>query len=206
MVSAGAVCIDRYEASVWSSPTGGTQYGVVADDYPCSDSGQDCTNIYARSVPGVTPSRYITYFQAQQALANSGKRLPSNGEWQQVVAGTPDPGSNPGPEDCNTSSVGPVASGSRDSCVSDAGVNDMVGNLWEWMADWAPASTASPGWGAFSDDYMSALSGASTFDQGPGALIRGGSWADSAGAGPFSIIGFRLPSYWSGSIGFRGAR
>ncbi len=25
MVKAGSVCIDRYEASVWSSPTGGTQ-------------------------------------------------------------------------------------------------------------------------------------------------------------------------------------
>src|SRR5690242_6490892 len=28
MVKAGPVCIDRYEVSVWSSPTGGTQYGT----------------------------------------------------------------------------------------------------------------------------------------------------------------------------------
>ena len=34
MVAAGAVCIDRYEVSVWSSPTGGTQYGVGSDNYP----------------------------------------------------------------------------------------------------------------------------------------------------------------------------
>ena len=48
MVSAGAVCVDKYEVSVWSSPTGGTQYGATADDYPCNDNGQDCTAIYAR--------------------------------------------------------------------------------------------------------------------------------------------------------------
>ncbi|MPZ91072.1 MAG: hypothetical protein GEU68_05495 [Actinobacteria bacterium] len=52
--------------------------GVSSDDYPCNDNGQNCKGkIYARSVAGVTPSRYITWFQAQQALANSGKRLPT---------------------------------------------------------------------------------------------------------------------------------
>ncbi len=61
----------------------------------CADNGQGCKAgtagaIYARSVPGVTPSRFITYFQAQQALANSGKRLPSNAEWQQAVVSTSD--------------------------------------------------------------------------------------------------------------------
>jgi formylglycine-generating enzyme required for sulfatase activity len=206
MVRAGAVCIDRYEVSVWSSPTGGTQYGVSRDDYPCNDNGQGCTDIYARSVPGVSPSRFITYFQAQQALANSGKRLPSNGEWQQAVAGTPDPGNNPLAEDCNTNSVGPVPTGSRGDCVSDAGVNDMVGNLWEWVADWGPVATNSAGWGTFSSDYMFAFSGASTVEQGPGVLQRGGGYADGDGAGPFSILGFHLPSFWSGSVGFRGAR
>ena len=30
MVTVGPTCIDRYEASVWSSPTGGTQYGVTS--------------------------------------------------------------------------------------------------------------------------------------------------------------------------------
>src|SRR5262245_3658995 len=129
MVSAGAVCIDKYEVSVWSSPTGGTQYGATADDYPCNDNGQNCNNIYARSVPGVTPSRSITWFQAQQALANSGKRLPSNAEWQQAVAGTPDPGTDNGTTDCNVSTGSFVNTGSRSSCISNWGANDMVGNL-----------------------------------------------------------------------------
>ena len=214
MVSAGAVCIDKYEASVWSSPTGGTQYGASSDDYPvaCTDTGQGCKagtagEIYARSVPGVTPSAFITYFQAQQALANVGKRLPSNAEWQQAVAGSPDPGPDNGTTDCKTAgAASPVNTGSRSACVSNFGANDMVGNLWERVADWVPASNAAPGWGGFSDDSMG-LSGASTTAQGPGALIRGGGFGDGAAAGPFAVLGSFQPSDpLIGVFGFRGAR
>src|SRR5262249_5421636 len=131
MVRAGAVCIDKYEASVWSSPTGGTQYGVNSANYPCNNNGQDCKGkIFARSVAGVTPSRYITWYQAQQALANVGKRLPTNAEWQQAVAGTPE-------GQCNTSDGVVQATGSFTDCVSDWGAYDMVGNLAEWVGDWA---------------------------------------------------------------------
>jgi Sulfatase-modifying factor enzyme 1 len=205
MVKVGPTCIDRYEDSVWSKPNGGTQYGVSSADYPCNANGNDCKGrIYARSVPGVTPSRDITWFQAEQALANSGKRLPTNDEWQQAAAGTPDPGASPGTHDCNTSGGITVATGSRANCVSAWGVNDMVGNLSEWVARWVAAPTASPGWGTFSDDRMS-LSGASTTEQGPAALIRGGSWGFGASAGVFAVD-WSLPSGTDNDIGFRGAR
>jgi Sulfatase-modifying factor enzyme 1 len=203
MVSAGSVCIDKYEVSVWSSPTGGTQYGVNGDDYPCGDNGQDCDNIYARSVPGVTPSRFITYFQAQQALANVG--------WQQAVAGTPDPGASPGPEDCATNEGGlgpPVITGSRDNCVSRFGASDMVGNLWEWVADdWVPAPSAAPGWGTLSDDVMG-IAGAQTVAEGPGVVVRGGSFQGGASAGPLAVAASvgGLPLGGGDTAGFRGAR
>ena len=203
MVRAGSVCIDKYEASVWSSPAGGTQYGVSSDDYPCSNLGQNCSNIYARSLPGVTPSRFITYFQAQQALANSGKRLPTNAEWQQAVASTPDD-TGAGTTPCNTRGSGPVNTGSATGCVSRFGAHDMVGNLSEWVADWGPASTGCPGWGT-SDDLM-CLSGASTTVQGPGALLRGGVFFDGAGTGPLAVTGSDRPANSSPGYGFRGAR
>jgi formylglycine-generating enzyme required for sulfatase activity len=211
MVAAGPVCIDRYEVSVWSSPTGGTQFGVGGtDDYPCDDDGQNCTNIYARSVPGVRPSGTITWFQAQQALANVGKRLPSSAEWQQAAAGTPDAGTDNGTSDCNTDSAADsVDTGSRTACVSRFGAFDMVGNVWEWVADWVPSSTACPGWGSFgnfsTDDSM-CLAGASTATGGPGALIRGGAFDSGIGGGPFSVNARDFHPQDAGSItGFRGA-
>jgi len=211
MVAVGGFCIDKYEASVWNSPSGGTQYGAATDDYPCTDNGQNCTTIYARSVSGVMPSQYMTWFQAQQACQNVGKRLPTNAEWQQAVAGSPDPGGNNGTTDCNTDAAGAaVNTGSRSSCKSAAGAFDMVGNLWEWVADWVPKSTTCPFWGAFSDDvhcFAGADTGANT---GPGALLRGGDFNDDTYAGPLAVGGgiqpFTLGGGLFNGVGFRCAR
>ena len=202
MIRVGGVCIDKYEASIWDAPVGGNQ---ITGAIPCSANGQDCDNIWARSVVDVLPRASITWFQAQAALANSGKRLPTNAEWQMAVLGTPDPGGSPGSEDCNTSSSGPEVTGERANCVSRWGHHDMVGNLWEWVADWVPAATACPGWGAFSDDSM-CLSGASTTAQGPGALLRGHDFGGGSGAGPFAVSGLAQPSSSLAFFGFRGAR
>jgi formylglycine-generating enzyme required for sulfatase activity len=149
----------------------------------------------------VTPSRFITYFQAQQALANVGKRLPSNAEWQQAVAGTPDS------TDCNvfTFPLMVRSTGASPDCVSNFGANDMGGNVHERVGDWVPASTSCPGWGTFSDDLM-CLSGASTIATAPGALYRGGHFGGSTNAGPFAIEGEVPPTSSQDSIGFRGAR
>ncbi|MEK6328364.1 MAG: SUMF1/EgtB/PvdO family nonheme iron enzyme [Actinomycetota bacterium] len=198
MVKVGSFCIDRYEASVWSSPTGGTQYGVNSDNYPCHNNGQNCTNIYARSVAG-TPSRFITWFQAQQALANSGKRLPTNAEWQMAVAGTP------GSTACNVSTGSAANTGANAACASNHGANDMVGNLWEWVADWdEEASTTCANWPAgFGNDFTCLGGGSSRF---PSALIRGGDFDDGTEAGPFAVWGRERPSSSFDNLGFRGAR
>lgn len=195
MVRVGGLCIDRYEASLWDAPIGGNQ---IVGTVPCNANGQDCNNIYARSVAGVQPRAVITWFQAQRALANSGKRLLSSAEWQMAVAGTPD-----GPP-CNVLSAGPVVTGSS-GCESAFGVHDMVGNVWEWVSDWVPRSTHCPGWGAFSDDLM-CLSGASTTAQGPGSIIRGGDWVNGAVNGPLTISGDWPPTAAAVWIGFRGVR
>lgn len=212
MVEAGAVCIDRYEASVWSSPTGGTQYGVAGDDYPCSDNGQDCAGvIFARSVAGVTPSGGITYFQAQAALANAGKRLPSNAEWQQAVIGTPDPGASPGSEDCNTNSAAREVTGERANCISDFGANDMVGNVQEIVADWGEQSTDPGGCsalgGLYGGDALCLGNGAAADTAFPGMFVRGGTLLNAAAAGPFAITLTARPfDPLNLTGGFRGAR
>jgi hypothetical protein len=96
-------------------------------------------------VPGRRPSAFITWFQAQQACLNVGKRLPTNAEWQGAVAGTPtdyESGPDDGVHDCNTSTAQHVVlTGSRDRCVSSFGAFDMVGNVFEWTADWPPGNS-----------------------------------------------------------------
>jgi len=199
MVEVGSVCIDRYEASVWSRPNGGVQYGVNGDDYPCNDNGQNCGDIYARSVPGVPPSGDMTWFQAQEALVNSGKRLPTNAEWQAAVAGTPDGAP------CNVDAPGRQLTGASPVCRSRHGVNDMVGNLWEWVADWMPRATCTASWPAGYGSDFQAICGAAT-DGGPGALLRGGYWANVTIAGRFAVWAGVQPSTSGEIIGFRGAR
>jgi hypothetical protein len=232
-VLAGAVCLDTYEASVWRVPDptdtnaplvakirqgtaseadlaagGATQLGVAGDDYaPCLNSGQNCADdIYAVSLRGVLPSEDITWFQAQEACANAGKRLPTNAEWQVGADGSPDPGPDNGTTDCNSGNAGAATpTGSRSSCVSARGAFDMVGNLAEWVADWVPASANCPGWASFSDDAM-CLSGASTTLNFPAALVRGGGFdlVSRSTAGPLSIV--EAPVSESGLVGFRCAR
>ena len=210
----GQICVDKYEASVWETTDatlirlirsgnvtnaqllagGAIQRGVGADDYPCADNGNDCATIYAVSIPGVTPAAFITWFQAQQAAANSGKRLLTNDEWQTAAAGTPDGAP------CIVGAAGPGPTGTAD-CVSRWGVFDMVGNITEWVAEWLPLSTACPGWGGFSFDHM-CLAGASTGD-GPGALARGGDFSTGSGSGVFAVYGNQTPDISSAFNGFR---
>ena len=234
-VVAGAVCLDRYEASVWRVPHptttnatlvnrirfgiathadltagGATQLGTAGDNYaPCTKNGQNCANdIYAVSLPSEIPSANITWFQAQEACANAGKRLPTSAEWQVGANGTPDPGPDNGTTDCNTASDGAASlTGARTRCVSARGAFDMVGNLAELVADWLPASTVCPGWASFSNDDM-CLAGASTTSNFPGALLRGGAFAAIGGphAGPLAVREFPPLRSNANFVGFRCAR
>jgi len=234
-VVSGTVCMDKYEASVWRVPTpttinkslvakiqqgkataadltkgGATQLGIGnSRDYaPCGASGQNCAyDIYAVSLPGVIPSANITWFQAQAACKNARKRLPTNAEWQAAVAGTEDPGSDNGTTDCNTASGLAVRTGSRASCVSTDLAYDMVGNLFEWVADWVPQSTACGTWNAAVSPTgdTQCLVGAETAGE-PGALTRGGHLNGRTFAGPLSVSGLAGPSFSDVSVGFRCAR
>ncbi len=233
-VKAGSVCMDKYEVSVWQIPAtnkalikkvqngtatlanltagGATQISLSTSCSPAfpatfPQNGQLTAPLYAVSIPGVIPTGCITWFQAQQACLNSRKRLPSNVEWQGAVAGTPDPGPDNGTTDCNTGNVvEPVNTGSRSSCVSYWGAYDMVGNVEEWVADWAPLSTTCPMWGTFSND-LQCFAGANTAaNNGPGALTRGGNFASSSTAGPLAVEAGIPPSGWGNFFGFRCAR
>ena len=235
MVRVGDFWVDRYEGSVWSDPDcTGTQYGAsTADDYPADlpDTGNwdsVLPPVYACSVPGVTPSRMLTWFQAQQSCAASGKDLCTGEQWQAAAAGTWDPGSSPTGDQCNTSSAGPRTTGSAGSipadsgsCMSAWGAEDMVGNLWEWAGDWYAAGTGgwmtadgqstSPWPASYDGDGTWNLAGrahnGSAYVNGlPAAALRGGGWTNGAYAGVFALYLGYGPSNWITNIGFRCCR
>lgn len=230
-VRVGPLCMDKYEASIWSEPPAsdgrpqGKQFGRTGDDYPCSFNGSDCSGanpIYAAPVPGRRPSAFMTWFQAQQACLNVGKRLPTNAEWQGAAMGTPtdyEPSPDDGVHDCNTSTGGRVvAAGSRNRCVSSFGAYDMVGNMFEWTADWIQGSSVpfAPSIGTadpdFGDDFMRGTNPATEEGYGtnfPSALVRGGSFnagkftPNGSGAGIFALNARFSPATAGEDGGFR---
>jgi len=228
-VEVGRLCVDTYEASVWEIPATNAalidkvQHGTATladlqagngvvqrgtnrtDDYPCGDDGNDCSDLYAVSIPGVQPSISNTWFQAQQACANVGKRLLTNAEWQMAAAGTPAPDIDNGSTACNIITAGTaVNTGSRANCQSRWGTFDMVGNVGEWVADRVAAPTTCPGWGSFSNDKM-CLAGADASIIGPAALVRGGDFHSSSEAGVFEV-NWDQPWHSSYFSGFRCSR
>lgn len=149
------------------------------------------------SVMGVLPSTYITWFQAAAACRNAGKRLLTSAEWQAAAFGTPDGAP------CNTTGPGTVGAGSLVGCTSDFGVRDLVGNAWEWVADWQPqASSCGSTWGGGIDDY-----GCVGLNGPPTAVIRGGSWFSGPLAGVFATKNDNTTPFASFyDVGFRCAR
>jgi formylglycine-generating enzyme required for sulfatase activity len=241
MVPNGSSCIDKYESSVWETTDsdlinsikrgvvtqvdlvslGGTPRGVVADDYgtPCPDTAKGCTTLYAVSIPNVTPSGNITWFQAAAACRNAGKRLPTNQEWQTAAFGTPD--SNTGQAgDCNIAATAPANTGSRSLCVSDIGAYDMVGNMWEVVSDftqggrtdWFPneASATFTSGAAYGNDaqiLIEAPGAQAAADQHFSSVIyRGGAWDSGSFAGVFSTTLALSASAALNGYGFRCAK
>jgi len=257
MVPVGDFYVDKYEASVWVRKDGAavdcgalqtavaagnwsvtySLYGNNSDDYSQTsnawdpvllDTGYFTNKAYACSIKGVTPSRYLTWFQAQAACTAAGKHLVTNGEWQAAVAGTVDPGSNDGTANtkCNTagSGSGYRATGLAGSvkadasgCVSAWGVEDAIGNLWEWVDLWGQAGPVGVGFGqnqaaawpsGYAGDKTWNVNGTahdgSAYTLGiPAAGIRGGYWNNGTDAGAFALYLNYGPSYWFKGIGFR---
>jgi formylglycine-generating enzyme required for sulfatase activity len=183
---------------------------------PVQGSNAPSPGVYAVSIPGVHPSSCITWFQANQACLLSGKRLLTNREWQGAAAGTPDPGTDNGTSDCNISTAGDaVNTGSRSSCKSAWGVFDMVGNVDEWVADWADLAPNCTDWTTSAGIPGRDLScfggpGGAGVNSLPGALLRGGSFffggSNAGTAGVFAVSAFSDPSIFGVEIGFRCAR
>jgi hypothetical protein len=214
-----AFWIDRFEASVWSSPDGtGQQYGIQsAKGFPATFpiNGQYQIPLYAVSQIDTEPSANLSWFQADAACEASAKHLPTREEWLRAARGTFDPGESLGTNGtCNTNSKSLRNTGAGTACVSRWGAEDMIGNVWEWTEEWTGSPlTDYPGllsqWSSVPDgDGIWGLASVSFVSPDkwlhePSAVQRGGGPDDGIYAGVFAMTVQNSPNDTEGRSGFR---
>ncbi len=115
-------CLDKYEAS----PSDACLYvnPESSQETQANLSGASCL---AESKPGVTPWRFVTYTEAQQLCARSGKRLPTSNEWYKNALSISDPDS------CFLNKSLQLTG--QNNCYTQNNIADLIGNVWEWSED-----------------------------------------------------------------------
>lgn len=177
---------------------------------PIAGTNPPTPGVYAVSIPGVLPTTALTWFQAQQACALSGKHLIRNHEWQVAAHGTPDPGTDDGATDCPVDDTKAALTGARSKCVSVWGAHDMVGNVMEWVADWIERHSFCEDWTVETGLPGNDLScfggdGSTSARRIPAGTLRGYSVLDQQNAGVLGITSAPLTTAGA-FVGFRCAR
>lgn len=220
-VRVGNLWVDKYEARIIDVSTGtlkdndnGNAFAPLATDI--RGNGQAIPNTWMSFSQRNNGSSGMSWYVAQVACGNNGKRLLTNVEWQLAAAGT-----------SRTDATGMTAFGENWSTVnvidvSYYGVVGCVGSLWEWVADmgqYGPTSGVAGGQSnnqSGGDDQINVNGIAYTnnlnqvtstsFGNFYNVLTRGGAFNSGSGAGVFSLNAVAAPTFFDGAVGFRGVR
>jgi formylglycine-generating enzyme required for sulfatase activity len=172
---------------------------VTYAQYKACEKARDCP----RSGPRYTdfdhpdmPIQGVSWFHARDYCAVQGKQLPTEAQWEKAARG-PDGELYPWGNEPSTCERAIIRDASGRSCglkkaiskpetgrpwdvgsrpVGRYGLYDMMGNSWEWVADWYSRSYEECGEACTGTDPKGPCDGA---DPCPGhafKLVRGGSW------------------------------
>jgi len=119
------LCVDAFEVA--PGPECPQSRIVGAIDTRSNLDEPECVPV---SQSGLRPWTHVSFHQAYELCARTGKRLPSTDEWYAFSVGTPDSMSAPV---CNIKSgtISDSDEGSR--CKNGSGIYNTVGNVWEWV-------------------------------------------------------------------------
>jgi formylglycine-generating enzyme required for sulfatase activity len=186
-VTLDAYFIDKYEVT-------NARYQACVDAGGCTAPQSVNSNTrfpyYGTSTYADYPVLNVTWHQASAYCAWSGKRLPTEAEWEKAARGSSDTRKYPWGDEfdgnrlnfcdanCEFSwkdeayndgyaDTAPV--GSYPNGASPYGVMDMAGNVWEWVNDWYDRSYYS----------MSPSNNPPGPATGEYRVLRGGSWSGS---------------------------
>ncbi len=136
--TAHPVYLDAF--SIDQSPVTNAQYKQCVDAGKCAAPKKSDAFMIAwyYGVPKYNnyPVVNVTWFDAQKYCEWAGKHLPTEAQWEKTARGTDGrlyPWGNTAPQNKTT---GPLAVGSYPAGASPYGARDLVGNVYEWVADW----------------------------------------------------------------------